>query len=43
MRKPDYKDEEVPANTVDAMKRRAQMRALAKKDLETKLERHKQI
>lgn len=43
IRKADYKEDEVPANTMDAMKRRAQARAAAKQELESKLERHKRI
>ena len=42
VRKPDYNDD-VPINTMDAMQRRAQARALAKKELESKLERHQRI
>jgi Na+-translocating ferredoxin:NAD+ oxidoreductase subunit B len=43
VRKPDYKDDEVPANTMEAMQRRAQARAAARRDLESKFERHKRI
>jgi electron transport complex protein RnfB len=43
IRKPDYQKDEVPASPMDAMKRRAQARAMAKKELESKLERHQRI
>jgi electron transport complex protein RnfB len=43
VRKPDYQEDQVPANTMEAMRRRAQMRAAAKRELESKLERHKRI
>jgi ferredoxin len=43
VRKPDYDEDQVPTSPMDAMKRRAQARAMAKKDLESKLERHQRV
>jgi electron transport complex protein RnfB len=43
VRKPDYKEDQVPASPMDAMKARAQARAMAKKELESKLERHQRV
>jgi electron transport complex protein RnfB len=43
VRKPDYKEDQVPAGPIEAMKARAQARAMAKQELESKLERHQRI
>jgi len=43
IRKPGYKEDEVPANPMEALKRRAELRARSKQELASKLERHQRI